>query len=409
MSGDRETMSETGDKPKRQPRMLFERSEYLERIARVKKTMSERGLDLLLVASPANQFYLTGYDGWSFYTPQMVVVALDEEEPIWFGRKMDAVGAEFTAFMDQARIVPYDDSYVASAERHPMQALVKLIAENGWDRARIGVEMDDYYYTARWHQILTSGLPAARFEDAFLLVNWARLRKSEREIEYLTQAGTISAAAMRAAMDKAEPGVRQCDVIAELNRVTTAGTPEFGGTFTCKPPNAMVGDYCAAPHLSWTEAPLKADEMFYIEQGGVRHRYHSPLSRCLYLGKPSDRMLRISAVIAEGLEAVLDKVRPGNTLGELAEAWGETIARHGVEKDSRIGYPIGIGYPPTWGELTCSLRKGDRTVLEPNMTFHCIPAIWLDDYGLVISESFVVTETGARTFADYPRKLFSKG
>jgi len=402
-------MTETGDKPKRQPRMLFEREEYLSRIARVKKTMSERGLDLLLVASPANQFYLTGYDGWSFYTPQMVVVALDEEEPIWFGRKMDAVGAEFTAFMDQSRIVPYADSYVASAERHPMQALVKLIAENGWDRARIGVEMDDYYYTARWHQILTSGLPSARFEDAFLLVNWARLRKSEREIEYLTQAGTISAAAMQAAMDKAEPGVRQCDVIAELNRVTTAGTPEFGGTFTCKPPNAMVGDYCAAPHLSWTEAPLKPDEMFYIEQGGVRHRYHSPLSRCLYLGKPSERMLRISAVIAEGLEAVLDKVRPGNTLGELAEAWGETIARHGVEKDSRIGYPIGIGYPPTWGELTCSLRKGDRTVLEPNMTFHCIPAIWLEDYGLVISESFVVTETGARTFADYPRKLFSKG
>lgn len=401
-------MSETGDTRKRQPRMLFERSEYLGRVARVKKTMSERGLDVLLVASPANQFYLTGYDGWSFYTPQMVVVALDQEEPIWFGRKMDAVGAEFTAFMDQARIVPYDDSYVASGERHPMQALVKLIAANGWDRTRIGVEMDDYYYTARWHQILTSGLPSASFEDAFLLVNWARLRKSEREIEYLTQAGTISAAAMQAAMDKAEPGVRQCDVIAELNRVTTAGTPEFGGTFTCKPPNAMVGEYCAAPHLSWTEAPLKADEMFYIEQGGVRHRYHSPLSRCLYLGKPSERVLRISAVIAEGLEAVLDKVRPGNTLGELAEAWGETIARHGVEKDSRIGYPIGIGYPPTWGELTCSLRKGDRTVLEPNMTFHCIPAIWLDDYGLVISESFVVTENGAKTFADYPRKLFSK-
>ena len=394
---------------KRKPRMLFDRGEYLDRIARVKKTMMAKGIDLLLVASPANQFYLTGYDGWSFYTPQMVVVALDEEEPIWFGRKMDAVGAEFTVFMDQSKIIAYDDSFVASADRHPMQALVNLIREHGWENGTIGVEMDDYYYTARWHQILTSGLAAARFEDAFLLVNWARLRKSDREIEYMMQAGKISAASMKAAMDAAEPGVRQCDVIAELNRVTTAGTPEFGGTFTCKPPNAMVGEYCAAPHLSWTEAPLKADEMFYIEQGGVRHRYHSPLSRCLYLGKPTERMVDVSKVIAEGLEAVLDKVRPGVVLEELAEAWSTTIARHGVEKDSRIGYPIGIGYPPTWGELTCSLRKGDRTVLEPNMTFHCIPAIWLDDYGLVISESFVVTENGARTFADYPRKLFSKG
>jgi len=40
------------------------------------------------------------------------------------------------------------------------------------------------------------------------------------------------------------------------------------------------------------------------------------------------------------------------------------------------------------------------------MTLHCIPALWLEEYGLVVSESFVVTETGARTFASFPRKLF---
>ncbi len=393
----------------RQARMLFERGEYLDRLARVKNRMSDAGIDVLLVASPANQFYLTGYDGWSFYTPQMVVVTLDQEEPIWFGRMMDAVGAEFTVFMSHDRIIPYDDTYVASAEKHPMEALAGLIAEHGWARARIGVEMDDYYYTARWHQILTTNLPAAEFVDAFLLVNWVRLRKSDREVEYMMQAGKISAAAMQAAMDVAEVGVRQCDVIAELNRVTTAGTAEFGGTFTCKPPNAMVGEYCAAPHLSWTDAPLARNDMFYIEQGGVRHRYHAPLSRCLYLGRPTDRMLQVTEVIAEGLHAVLEAVKPGVVLEDLAAAWTAVTARHGIEKESRIGYPVGIGYPPTWGELTCSLRKGDRTVLEPNMTFHCIPAIWLDKYGLVISESFVVTETGAQTFADYPRRLFSRG
>lgn len=388
--------------------MLFERGEYLARLDRVKRRMSGAGIEVLLVASPANQFYLTGYDGWSFYTPQMVLVVLEEEEPTWFGRKMDAVGAEFTVFMDHQKIVPYDDTFVASTDKHPMHALAALLRENGWAGKRIGVEMDDYYYTARWHEILTTSLPDATFLDAFLLVNWVRLRKSDQEVEYMMQAGKISAAAMQAAIDAAAPGVRQCEVMAELNRVTTAGTAEFGGTFTCKPPNAMVGEYCAAPHLSWTEAPLAPDEMFYIEQGGVRHRYHSPLSRCLYLGKPTERMLDVSSVIAEGLNAVLDKVAPGVVLEELAAAWSAVIARHGIEKDSRIGYPVGIGYPPTWGELTCSLRKGDRTVLEPNMTFHCIPAIWLDDYGLVISESFVVTDSGAETFADFPRKLFSK-
>ena len=108
------------------------------------------------------------------------------------------------------------------------------------------------------------------------------------------------------------------------------------------------------------------------------------------------------------LEAVLDAARPGALCQDLEAAWKRVISRHGIEKDSRIGYPVGIGYPPTWGELTCSLRAGDETVLEPNMTFHCIPALWMDQHGLVISESFVVTDEGAKTFADFPRQLFAK-
>lgn len=392
---------------------LFERSEFAARVARAKASMERAGIELLLIASPANQFWLSGYDGWSFYTPQMVLLAIDEAEPVWFGRAMDAVGARMTVFMDEANIVPYPDGYVASGERHPMQLLVRLIEERGWDRRRIGVEMDDYYYTARWHDVLTSGLPNADFVDAFLLINWARMVKSPAEIDILMQAGKIAEAAMRAAIDKAAVGVRQCDVMAELYRVTTGGTPEFGGTFTCKPPNAMVGEVCAAPHLSWSEAPLADGDIYYIEMGGCRHRYHAPLSRCVYLGessggKPGERMDFVAKVIAEGLEAVLEAVAPGAACEELEVAWRKVIARHGIKKDSRIGYPVGIGFPPTWGELTCSLRAGDRTVLEPGMTFHCIPAIWMESYGLTVSESFVVTEKGARTFSDFPRQLFVK-
>lgn len=387
---------------------LFGRAEFMDRVARTKARMVEQGIDVLLVASPANQFWLTGYDGWSFYTPQMVVVALDEEEPLWFGRKMDSVGARFTVFMGEERIVPYPDEYVASRERHPMQYLAMLLKQRGHGTKRIGVETDDYYYTARWHDILTHDLPDATFVDAFLLVNWCRLTKSEREIQYLMEAGAIGTAAMTAAVEACRTGVRQCDVMAELYRVTIGGTPEIGGTFPCKPPNAMVGELCTAPHLSWTDEVLQPGDLFYIEQGGVRHRYHAPLSRCVYLGKPTQAMLDTTAVIVEGLEAVLDAVKPGVVLEELEAVWRRVIARHGIEKDSRIGYPVGIGYPPTWGELTCSIRKGDRTVMEPGMTLHCIPALWLDQYGLVVSESFVVTDSGATPFGSVPRVLFAR-
>jgi Xaa-Pro aminopeptidase len=389
--------------------MLFERGEYLARVARVKTAMQARGIEVLLVASPANQNWLTGYDGWSFYTPQMVVVTLDDEEPVWIGRKMDAAGAKFTAFLDPENVIPYPDPYVGSDTLHPMDFVADILHERGLAARAVGVETDDYYYTAKWDHILRRRLPEATFHDAFRLVNWCRMVKSQRELQFMHEAGQIAAAAHRAAFDAAEVGVRQCDVMAEVYRVTTAGLPGAGGTFPCKPPNAMVGEMCSAPHLSWTDDPLKDGDLFYIELGGIRHRYHSPLSRCIYLGTPPAEMLRLAEVIAEGLEAVLSSVRAGVTCHDLAMAWQGVIRRHGVEKDSRIGYPVGIGYPPTWGELTASIREGDETVLEAGMTFHCIPAIWLEDTGVVISETFAVTPDGADIFADYPRKLFTRG
>ena len=102
-------------------------------------------------------------------------------------------------------------------------------------------------------------MPDARFQDAFLLVNWCRLKKSEREIAYLMEAGTIAAAALRAAVEACAVGVRQCDVMAALYKVTIGGTPEIGGTFPCKPPNAMVGELATAPHLrSWSKRARSA-------------------------------------------------------------------------------------------------------------------------------------------------------
>ena len=81
--------------------ILFSNSEFYSRVKKVKLRMQKKKIDLLLVSSPANQFYLTGYDGWSFYTPQMVLISLNEPEPYWIGRQMDSVGAKFTSFLNK--------------------------------------------------------------------------------------------------------------------------------------------------------------------------------------------------------------------------------------------------------------------------------------------------------------------
>jgi len=386
--------------------IIFSNKEFISRINKVKLKMIEKGIEILLISNPANQFYLTGYDGWSFYTPQMVLIHINDAQPYWIGRRMDAVGAKFTSFLNKNHIVSYPDTYVASTTKHPMNFLVEFIKKKKWHKKNIGVEMDDYYYSAKWHQILKKNLSQSKFVDAFLLVNWVRMIKSDQELLYMKQAGQIANLAMKNAMKKAKPGIRQCDVIAELNKTTTSGTKKVGGTFTCKPPNAMVGEYCSAPHLSWTDKKLKKNEIFYLELGGAKHRYHVPLARCIYMGKAPEKILRIAEIIKEGLNSVLDRVKPGVSGHDLEEVWKKVISKYNIEKDSRIGYPVGIGYPPTWGELTTSLRKGDKNIIHENMTFHCIPALWMEKFGIVISETFVVKKKGAERLTNYSQKLF---
>ena len=74
----------------------FDAAEYARRLADTKRRMEEVGLDLIVCTDPANMCWLTGFDGWSFYVPQAVLVHLEADSPIWFGRAQDAKAAVVT-------------------------------------------------------------------------------------------------------------------------------------------------------------------------------------------------------------------------------------------------------------------------------------------------------------------------
>jgi len=119
-------------------------------------------------------------------------------------------------------------------------------------------------------------------------------------------------------------------------------------------------------------------------------------------------MRRLAAATAEGMEAALGTVKPGAVCQDVERAWRETIRRHGFSKPSRVGYSIGLNYPPNWADHTASLREGDLTVLEPDMTFHLMLGMWMEGWGFELSETFRVTESGHELLADFPKQLFVK-
>ena len=107
--------------------MLFEIEEYKERLKKVKNDMQTKGIDLLVSHDPANMNYLTGYDAWSFYYAQCVLVHLNEEEPICFVRAQDGGGAYIKTYLKDKNIIEYDEKYIHNWPLHPYQYLVDII------------------------------------------------------------------------------------------------------------------------------------------------------------------------------------------------------------------------------------------------------------------------------------------
>lgn len=392
-----------------EPVLHFSRAEYAARVAKTRAAMQDRGIELLICSDPSNMAWLTGYDGWSFYVHQCVALALDGD-PLWFGRGQDANGAVRTCWMGTADILGYPDHYVQSTERHPMDYLAAQLADRGRGGLRIGVEMDNYWFSAAAHAALVRGLPEARFTDATGLVNWQRAVKSPQELDYMRTAARIVERMHARIVEVAEPGLRKCDLVAEIYDAGLRYDPAIGagGDYPAIVPLLPSGTDAAAPHLTWDDRPLKAGEGTFFEIAGVHRRYHCPLSRTVFLGTPTQTFLDAEKAVLEGMEAGLEAARAGNRCEDIANGFFGVLARHGIVKDNRTGYAIGLSYPPDWGERTMSLRPGDRTVLEAGMTFHFMTGLWMADWGLEITESIVIGETGPECLASVPRKLFVK-
>ncbi len=388
--------------------LYFTLEEYRERIGKTKKIMEAAGIDVLFVSQPANMYYLTGYDGWSFYVHQGIIVSLDQEEPIWAGRGMDGNGAKLTTFLKEENIRAYADDYVQSKTKHPMMFVADIIKEKRWDKKTIGVEMDQFYFTHRNYVELEKALPKATFKDANLLVNMVRQIKSDHEIRFMKIAGQIAIKVMQTGLDTIAVGVRECDAAAAIARAQYQGTSENGGDYPAIVPLMMAGEGTSTPHLTWTDKKYQQDEPIILELTGVYKHYHAPIARTLFLGTPPPLMNEVSEVVIDGLAKTLQIVKPGVTCEEVEAGWRRAISGTRVVKESRIGYSIGLNYPPDWGEQTMSLRPGDKTVLQPNMTFHIIPGIWEEKVGFEVDATIRITKNGYESLYEFPNKLFVK-
>ena len=382
----------------------FSREEYANRVGRVRAAMEANGFDTLVIGDPANINWLTGYDAWSFYTPQIMVVG-QTTEPTWIGREMDAGAAPFTTYLPDTQVVPFPENLVQQVDVHPAQFMADWMKGQGLDGKRIGYESDVYYLTPAAVGHLQAGLSNATWTDCRLLVNWVRLVKSPAEIEMMQQAATIAGKVMQTAYDGVRPGVRQNDLMADVTAAMIQGMPEFGGDLPALHPLVLAGEAASTAHPMWTDAPFEQDQTVAFELGGCRKRYNAGLARTVHLGDPPAPLLRTAEAVGEGMEAVLSAMRSGVECCDVHAAWQAVLDSYGLEKKSRIGYSIGVGYSPDWGEHTISFRPGDHNVLPENAVVHIILGMWMEGWGMEISETIHVREKDAICLTQFPRDV----
>jgi len=388
--------------------MLFSKEEYTQRLKKVQISMQDKGIELLISHDTANMNYLTGYDAWSFYYAQCVLVHVNATEPICFVRAQDAGGAFIKTYLKNENIIQYQEKYIHTWPLHPYDHLVEIIKEKKWDKLNIGLEMDSHYFTAYCYKKIKQGLPNAKIKDSDRLVNWTRLIKSEAEINLMKSAAIITQKGMKTAMDVINPDVRQCDAVGEIQKSLFYGTKEFGGEYSSIATLLPTGKGTSASHLTATQDKFVTGETTIIELSGVYKRYHVPMARTVQLGRPEQKKIDAMKATNEALDVGFSAIKPGNTADDVAQKFWGVLDKYNIKKESRTGYSIGIGYPPDWGEQTLNILKGDKTILENNVTFHMIAVMQFGDWGVEASESVRVTETGYELFCNFSRDLHIK-
>ena len=386
----------------------FSHEEYNLRVKKTLDSMASKNIDTLLVADPANIYYLCGFDAWSFYMPQTMIISSKLDEPICFVRQMDVGGAYIQTYLKDENIIAYPEKLVHMPPRHPYEYLVEVIKDKKLDTGVIAVEMDAHYFTATCYSKLVDGLSNCNLIDSGFLVNWIRFIKSDKEIEYMHQAARNVEVGMQAAIDNINVGTRQCDAAAAIYGGLIKGMEGFGGDYPSIAPMLPTGQGTSAAHLTWSNELFKENEATVIEISGAYKRYHCPMARTVFLGKEDQEKLDVMNKTIEALEEGKAAIKAGVTADSVAQRFWKVLDKYNFKKDSRTGYSIGAGFPPDWGERTLNISKDDPTILETNCTFHMIAVMQMGDWGVEASDAIRVTDKGFEVLSDFSKELVFK-
>ncbi len=381
-------------------RLAFSPEEYVRRYDLIQAAMAGKGLDALLIRGPENITYFTGYETPGYYRYHCVVVPKDGE-PVFLVRDFEWINSpEFAWSTKLAKVYDWD---------HSPDVTANVLAQLGLSQGkRIGVEKQNFFYTVDEHETLVRAAPANEFVDATEILWNARMLKSDEEVAMMRRSAALVDKAMLAGYEATRPGVSADAINAQVNRTLF----DNGGEYMGLPPFVLAGERSCLPHQTGGKNVLANDDLMYFEISASQRRYTAALMRTIFVGKPKDEWLRAAQACIDATTAALEFIKPGVTSHDADTAARAVTTKAGFADyhRNRLGYSIGVSYPPDWGEgEIISLQQNEQRVLKPGMTFHMPPlCLKYREFGIGFSESIIVTETGCERLSKLPREIVIK-
>ena len=381
------------------PNLPFPIGEYHDRLARARAAMRAREIDVLVVTGPENICYLSGYHTTGYHVFQCLIVPA-ERAPLFVVRNIELGNVHARSWIQEGIPIFVGDD--------PVEPLADALVSRAGADARIGYEDKGFFLTPATLDTLGQRLPKAVMVPGSGVVEDCRVVKSDAEFDMIRRAAEAASAGLTAGADACRRGATENDVAAAVY----GGLVRAGSEYTGSPPFVAAGSRSATSHATYAMNRIRETDNVWLEVAGSVNRYHGAAGRVVTVGQPSDDLVRLSALAAKAVDAMIEAMRPG-AVAEDVDAAGRGLvenAGYGECWNNRGAYSLGLSFPPGLGEgHVMDIKPGDRRTIRAGMAFHLIPILKVPGIGAMgCTETVVVTDAGCEPVIPIPRALIRR-
>jgi len=354
------------------------------RLPRLRRAMSEAGLEGLVVTNLTNIRYLTGFTGSA-----ALLLVTDE-------------GCVFTT---DGRYLTQSQQQLAEAGVGAQPAVGRLelqqqaIVNGAAGLEHIGLEAGNVTW-AQQREFDTEWFPAAELVATEDLVEDLRLVKDAGELARIEAAAAIADEALAGVL----PMLRDGPTESEFGLALDFAMRRLGASDVSFETIVAAGPNGAKPHARPSPRAISDGELIVLDFGALVDGYHSDMTRTVCVGEPRDPVLgrMVEAVIASQAAGVA-AVKAGVVASDVDKACRDVLRGYGWEEAFLHGTGHGVGLDIHEAPSVSSVSVA---TLAPGHVLTVEPGVYLPDHGGVrIEDTVVVTDTGCLPLTHAPKDL----